>query len=166
MPSSRYCSTATLSRRFDNFLRCSLTSTGTCAHVGGATLSAFQIICCFGVFGKCSSARTTCVMFIIWSSTTLARRNIGDPLPRKSTKSSMVALSNFTSPRTRSCTTVSPAGTRKRKTRPGPASKPRSRLKPSYPGLPDALARSCTCSPVRSQKYALPSAKSFMAASM
>ena len=77
-------------------------------------------ICCFGVFGKCSSARTTCVMFMVMSSTTLAIKNTGVPLLRSNTKSSIVVFSNSTAPRTVSCTMVLPSGTRKRSTRPGP----------------------------------------------
>ena len=44
------------------------------------------------------------------SSTTLASRNIGVPLPRSSTKSSIVEWSKTTSPRTRSCTVVVSVG--------------------------------------------------------
>ena len=44
------------------------------------------------------------------SSTTLASTNIGVPLPRSSTKSSIVSLANVTSPRTTSWTTVVPVG--------------------------------------------------------
>ena len=130
-----------MSRRFDSFLRASLTSTGTCAQTGGASPKADHSNCCFGVLDRCSSARTTWVIPISMSSTTLASTNNGEPLPRNSTKSSRCSCSNVTAPRITSSITVSPSGTRKRNTRPGPGPSCRSREKPSYPGFPRALAR-------------------------
>ena len=85
------------------------------------------------------------------SSTTLARRNIGEPLPRSSTKSSMVSFANSTRPRTRSSTTVTPSGTRNRSTRPGRVrgrGRASSRRTPAYPC---SFARWSICSGVRSQ---------------
>ena len=78
-PSSRNASRATLSRRFDSFCRFSFTTTGTCAQIGGVCPSASQSSCCLGVLGRCSSARITCVIFMVTSSTTLASRKTAEP---------------------------------------------------------------------------------------
>ena len=99
-----------MSRRLDSFLRDSLTSTGTWAHDGGSWPSASHSSCCLGVFGRCSSPRTTWVMPISMSSTTLASTKIGRPLPRSRTKSSSESWANVTSPRMASWTTVVPSG--------------------------------------------------------
>ena len=108
-----------MSRRLDSFLRDSLTSTGTCAHDGGSWPSASHSSCCLGVLGRCSSPRTTWVMPISMSSTTLASTKIGRPLPRSRTKSSIESLANVTSPRTASWTTVVPVRDAEAQ-RPGP----------------------------------------------
>src|SRR5262249_45462359 len=71
-----------------------LTRIGACAHTGGSAPSASHNNCCFGAFGRCSSARITCVIPISMSSTTLASRNTGEPSPRAITKSSISAFSN------------------------------------------------------------------------
>ena len=82
--------------------------------------------------GTWSSPRTTWVMPISASSKALESRNIGMPVDRRSTKSSMVLFSKVTSPRTRSVKVVVPSsGTRNRSAVAGPCSRPRSRQKPS-----------------------------------
>ena len=72
-----------------------------------------------------SAPRNTWVMPISWSSTQLARKNVGLPSARATTKSSRLAWSKATSPRIRSLQAVEPsAGTLKRTARPSPCWRP------------------------------------------
>jgi hypothetical protein len=93
MPSARYISIETLSRRFESFLPWAFTSIGKWAHTGSATPRARRIRICFSTFDRWSSPRMTWVMPSSMSSTALASTNSGEPFARRSTKSSTVATS-------------------------------------------------------------------------
>ena len=68
---------------------------------------AMWLLTCRNVFGKCSSARRTCEIFIVASSTATQKLYTGCPFERRMTKSPSVLVFQVTSPRIASWTVIS-----------------------------------------------------------